>query len=160
MEENTKESVTEERESNFESLAKKSKKEINGYEEGLYHGKRIFFPLLLILAAISDLIDAIPIIGFLVKLIVLLVIWYNFDILGKAPSYLEQRHRVEINTKTRLILRALGFTDIIPLMNLLPLTTLSVLIVWFQTRKRMQAKEGEASEEKSALRLISSQNKS
>lgn len=158
MEENTKESVTEEQESNFESLAKKSKKEINGYEEGLYHGKRIFFPLLLIIAVTSDATDSIPIAGSIIKIFTLLIIWYNFGILGKAPNYLEDRHKIEISWKIRIALRILGFVDIIPLINLLPLTTFSVLFVWVKQKKAIEKMESELYQEHRKKQRLFSQN--
>lgn len=141
MEENTKESVTEEQESNFESLAKKSKKEIQNYEEGIKHGKRIFFPLLLIIAVSSDAADPIPVAGFVIKIFALLIIWYNFGILGKAPNYLENKHKIEISWRTKTALRFIGFMDMIPLLNLLPLTTLSIAIVWFRQSKAIAKME-------------------
>ncbi len=142
-------------ESNFKPLALKSLKEIEGYTEGLKHGKKIFYPLLLVIAVASDFADSIPVAGSIVKLFALLIIWYNLGILGKAPNYLEEKHKIEVSWKIRMILRILGFVDILPLINLLPLTTVSILFVWMKQKKAIEKREAELSrEEKKTQRLF------
>lgn len=125
------------RTSGLKALDKQDK--IDNYEEGIQHGQKIFFPLLFACAIASDFADAFPVIGTIIKIIALSVIWYNILIKGSSPGYLDQKYQIQVSWKVRLFFRILGLVDLIPLINALPLTTLSVLIIWHKNRKQIEA---------------------
>ena len=59
-----------------------------------------------------------------------------------------------------MILRLLGFVDIIPIINLLPITTVSVLFVWFKNIKDISKKTTELkNEEEKRKSLFRQKNK-
>jgi hypothetical protein len=116
-------------------------KEATSYEEGIEHTKKVFWPLLFACAIASDCADLFPIVGTLVKIIVLPIIWYHFYIVLRAPGYLDERHKIETSYKFRILIWALGFTDL--LTYILPLTTVSVFIVWYRIKKQTKEKEKE-----------------
>jgi len=134
--------------------------EVNNYEDGIQYAQKLFFPLLVTCALSSDFADFFPVIGTIVKIIALAIIWYNIYIKGTAPGYLDSKYKIEISWKVRLFLRILGLTDLIPLINALPLTTLSVLIVWYQTRKQIQQKKAEQDDKEQEGSAIADYGKS
>ncbi|MFH1183092.1 MAG: hypothetical protein V1690_02415 [Candidatus Moraniibacteriota bacterium] len=129
--------------------------EADNYEEGTGQSKKVFWPLLFACAIASDVADIFPIVGTLVKIIVLPIIWYYFYIVLRAPGYLDEKYKVEISYKFRIVIWALGFTDL--LTYILPLTTFSVFIVWYRIRKLTREKEGSLQEAQGAANAYTNQ---
>lgn len=121
--------------------------EADNYAEGIEKSKKVFWPLLFACAIASDTADLFPVVGTLVKVIVLPIIWYYFYIVLRAPSYLDEKYKIEVSYKFRIVIWALGFTDL--LTYVLPLTTLSVFIVWYRIKKQTRDKEEELQEAES-----------
>ena len=117
--------------------------ESENYEEGINYGKRIFFPLVFACSLASEYTDLFPVVGKVIKVVALSIIWYNILVVGRSPGYLDPKYKVEIGWKIRLFFRILGLADLIPFVSALPLTTISVLIVWYKTHKQIKEKEGE-----------------
>lgn len=120
-----------------------SKDESSDYEEGISHAQKVFWPFLFACAIVSDFSDLIPVVGFVLKLIALSIIWYTLYIKLKTPGYLDNKYKIEVSWRVRLFFRALGIADIVPFVSALPLTTLSVFIVWYKVKKQIDNKKSE-----------------
>ena len=123
-----------------------SQNEVNQYEEGIDAAKRMPFIILFPCAIISDFADLIPVVGTIGKFIALPIIWYSYYITGTTAFGQDEKYKIEVSWKIRLLFRALGIIDIIPFINALPLTTLSVFVIWNQTRKQMAERQKEMEE--------------
>lgn len=126
----------------IKARAAMAKEEIEKFEEGIKYGGKIFFPLLFACALATDFADSLPVfIDKLIKIAALAVIWYNILVKGSAPGYLDPKYRVEISFRVRLIMRLLGLADLLPFIDVLPLTTLSVFIVWIRVRRQIRERK-------------------
>lgn len=144
-------------ESGLLNMFRKSKKEVEGYEEGLNAARRVYFPLILLIAISSDFSDPFPVYSKVIKLIALPIIWYNLYIVGSPPGYLDEKYKVEVSFKLKILIRILGLTDLIPFISVIPLTTLSVLIHWFKTQQLIEEKEKEKFEEEEKSKNLGKQ---
>ncbi len=123
--------------------AKRIQKRIADYEESIRKTEKVFWPLLFACALFTDLFDIVPVLGKIVKIICLSVIWYHLYIKLRAPSHLDDEVKINVSWRVRLFFRLLGVVDLIPFISLLPLTTLSIFIVWRKTRKQVLEKKQE-----------------
>lgn len=123
-----------------------SQNEVNEYQESLDAAKRMNFIVLLPAAIISDFADFVPFVGTFTKFIALSIIWYSYYIKGTTVLGQDPKYKIEVSWKVRFLFRALGVVDIIPLINSLPLTTLSVILIWHQLQKEIKNKEEEMSD--------------
>ena len=120
--------------------------ETSNYEEGIEEAQKIPFSLLFALALASDFADPITVVGTLVKIITLPILWYNFYIKNTRVPGLPEKYQVEVSWKIRFLFRILGIADLIPFLNALPLTTISVIFIWYQTNKKIEEKKREMEE--------------
>lgn len=123
--------------------AKRLQKRITEYEESIRKAEKVFWPLLFACGIFTDLFDIVPFFGKLVKIICLGIIWYHLYIKLRAPSHLDDEVQIKISWRVRLFFRLLGIVDLIPFIGILPLTTLSIFIVWKKTRKQVLEKKQE-----------------
>ena len=130
----------------FIQIANFKKKEVAGYEEGIMRAKKVFWPLLFSCALFTDFSDFFPVVGTIIKIITLPIIWYHVYIKLRAHKWMDDKFKVEVSWRVRFIFRLLGIIDIIPFLNALPLTTLSIFLIWWKSRSLVSTKEKEVVE--------------
>lgn len=91
------------------------------------------FPYLLGLAIMVDLTDFIPVIGLLVKFVAKPILIYGTFFRG----------RTKYKWGVKILFIVLAFFELIPVVNWLPLETISILLLWRSTAKYRKEKEDE-----------------
>ncbi len=124
-----------------------SQDEVNQYQEGIDAAQKMNFIILFPCAIISDFADYIPVIGLIGKLIFLPIIWYSYYVTGTKSFGQDAKYQINASSfKTRLLIWFLGAGDLLPFIQYLPLTTISVFIIWRQIKTQTAQRQKEMEE--------------
>jgi len=104
--------------------------------EEIKEGDTSSFPYLLGLAILVDLIDFVPVVGMVVKFVAKPILIYGTLFHG----------RIKYKWGVKIAFVIFSFTEIIPVVNWLPLETISILILWRAIAKKRREKEVEEEE--------------
>lgn len=113
--------------------------------EEIKAGDTSAFPYLLGLAILVDLVDFIPVVGLIVKFVAKPILIYG--------TFFRGRMKYKWGIKITFIV--LSFIEIIPVIDWLPLETLSILMLWRATVKAREEKESEEEENNQVVEALS-----
>ena len=112
--------------------------------EEIKAGDTSSFPYLLGLAILTDIIVFVPVVGLIVKFVAKPILIYGTLFRG----------RMVYKWKIRIVFIVLSSVELVPVVDWLPLETLSILLLWRATAKIRKEKEAEEEENNQIIKSL------